>query len=161
MITSHSQAKQRVISFTWCTDFKIKLFQSVKSPIVPPATSSVEGPALPSQEKLSPGRGGQAPAGTVTAVPSSSETSTPQPIIYYGYDSNETVPTDMCLVGCIFYMGEYIKTDPCDQWTKVSTTINQINHHNSSFTPLFNVLNSKDWCMFKVLHVTAMLFSDY
>ena len=45
------------------------------------------------------------------------------PAIYYGYDSNETVPADMCLIGCIFYMGEYLKTDPCEDWIKVRAFI--------------------------------------
>jgi len=42
------------------------------------------------------------------------------PVLYYGYDSTESLPTDMCLAGCIFYMGEYLKTDPCEQWIMVS-----------------------------------------
>jgi len=52
-------------------------------------------------------------------------------VTYYGYDSNETVPNDMCLVGCIFYMGDYIKYegDICEQWTKVSAEHSALSLH--------------------------------
>ena len=88
------------------------------APAVVEATTAVSA-----SEKTSPGKTGQSVSAPVSSSASAMETTPPQPVVYYGYDSNETVPHDMCLVGCIFYMGDYIKTDPCDQWTKVSNNV--------------------------------------
>ena len=90
------------------------ILQSVHPPAVTPNGMATAQPTHP------PGgnKNSQAMV-TIPATQSVDMNSADVPAVYYGYDSNETVPADMCLIGCIFYMGEYLKADPCEDWIKV------------------------------------------
>lgn len=92
-------------------------------PLTPPASITSSHPTKPTTT-VSTTQSAVTTTGS-SVLTSSSTVSTSDsvttPVVYYGYDSNETVPRDMCLVGCIFYMGDYLKPDPeiCDLWIKV------------------------------------------
>lgn len=92
------------------------MFQSLQQSPTAPEGTSTGGPAF------APG-GGKVAQAVAQAVPGPSTDTAggvaDAPVAYHGYDSNETVPVDMCLIGCIFYMGEYLKADPCEDWIKV------------------------------------------
>lgn len=96
-----------------------------------------------------------APASVAGAVLSAS----PQPDqVFYGHDASETVPSDMCLLGCIFYMADYQKLlDP--EMLKVWTTV--IEEHGGLVDPSYSNRVTHVLCEHQSSDVFKLALNDH